>query len=52
MEHSMSRTERPVVDSGTQAGIQVPVSDSSSIVTAGAGAVLCSVYCEEGGSNH
>lgn len=29
----MRRTERPAVDSGTQAGIHVPVSDLVSIVT-------------------
>jgi hypothetical protein len=32
MEHARSRTERNVVDPGTQAGIQVPVLDLRSIV--------------------
>lgn len=32
MEHRISRTERPPVDSGTHAGIHVPVFDFVSIL--------------------
>lgn len=34
MEHRMRRTDRPAVDSGTQAGIHVPVCDFLSITAA------------------